>query len=169
MGGIAFSVNMVWAQIFPFVALQLYEGDTELLTTFLIGSFCLWFVANAVFFSTIDLSYIDTFFGTKTAAQYTTELYLHSETDDLKFDAVFSNRIEYTKSVHEDIKSWIATNIVRWKAENHTWFKIEMIPDHLLPAAVFIEEGGFSRRRSSVGVSITPKTSNNKQQVVPFN
>jgi len=30
MGGLAFSINMVWAQAFPFVALQFFEdGDTE--------------------------------------------------------------------------------------------------------------------------------------------
>jgi len=70
MGGLAFSLSMVWAQVFPFVALQLFEGEEitddmqENVTAFLFGSFGLWLILNAWFFCTIDLHYINTFFGT---------------------------------------------------------------------------------------------------------
>jgi len=58
---------MVWAQAFPFVALQLYEGDDkDSITIFLIGSFSLWLALNVAFFCTIDLNYLNTFFGTFT-------------------------------------------------------------------------------------------------------
>jgi len=70
MGGAAFSMNMLWAQIMPFVALQLYDGDEvvkDAITTYLAGSFSFWVVLNAIFFRTIDLKYLKTFFGTMTA------------------------------------------------------------------------------------------------------
>jgi len=78
MGGMAFSISTVWAQVFPFVALQFYENDEmkEVVTTFLIGCFALWLLLNVAFFCLIDASYLGTFFGTKTAPQYTCELYV---------------------------------------------------------------------------------------------
>ena len=78
MGGLSFSTSMVWAQAFPFVALQFYEdSDTKkvALTIFLVGSFASWLLLNIAFFSTINLNYLGTFFGTKTAPQYTCELF----------------------------------------------------------------------------------------------
>ena len=66
MGGLAFSMSMVWAQAFPFVALQFYEeGDTiskDTITAILIGSFSAWLLLNIAFFCTINLNYLGTFF-----------------------------------------------------------------------------------------------------------
>jgi len=45
LGGLAFCISMVWAQAFPFVALQFYEeGDTiskDAITAIIVGSFSL--------------------------------------------------------------------------------------------------------------------------------
>jgi len=57
----------------PFVALQFF--DNVQVTIFLVCSFALWVMLNIVFFCTIDLSYLGTFFGTMTALQYTVMLY----------------------------------------------------------------------------------------------
>ena len=59
MGGVAFSVSLVWAQIFPFVALLFYNNDEMKgsITVFLVCSFCFWLMLNIIFFCTIDLSY----------------------------------------------------------------------------------------------------------------
>jgi len=67
MCGIAFSASMVWAQIMPFVALLFFEGSNkDALTTILACSAALWLVLNIVFFCTINLNYMNTFFGTAT-------------------------------------------------------------------------------------------------------
>jgi len=158
MGGTAFGLSMVWAQIFPFVALQFFESNEdesakEAITVFLVGSFTMWLLLNIALFCTIDLSYSNTFFGTKTASQYTVNLYHETNEDSLKFVAVFNNRLSYTTAINEDVKEWIASNIARWKEEGEPWFKIEMIPDDYLPRAVFEEEGGAKRRRSDVSLS----------------
>jgi len=50
-------MSMLWAQIFPFVVLQLYDGDADTkdaLTVYLVGSFSLWVLLNVAFFATID-------------------------------------------------------------------------------------------------------------------
>jgi len=57
LGGFAFSLSMVWAQVFPFVALQLYDGDIETqdaIAIFLASSFTLWLVLNIAFFCTVS-------------------------------------------------------------------------------------------------------------------
>jgi len=50
------------------------------------------------------------------------------------------------------VRTWVADNVVRWKEEAQSWFKIEMIPVDLLPRAIFEAEGGERRKRSIVGI-----------------
>jgi len=107
---------------------------------------------NIIFFCTINLSYLNTFFGTKTASQYTCELFLTSKDDSQKFDAIFTNRIQYTKTIHEEVKEWVRENINQWKRKKPDWFNIEIIPDEFLPKEVYEAEGGANRRRSSVSL-----------------
>jgi len=162
MGGLAFSISMVWAQAFPFLALSLFKNDVSSTTTgatanieiFLLAGFALWMLLNLAFFCTINISYLHTFFGTKTAPQYIYELFLTSKEDSAKFRAVFKNRSSYTESIREDIQKWVCENIVNWREEAPSWFKIEMIPDDYLPREVFEAEGGANRRRSRVGEMI---------------
>jgi len=150
LGGNAFAIIMVWAQIIPFVALLIYAGTEndenerpkmEFLKFFLPLNFTLWLLLNITFFCTIDFSYLGTFFSNKTGSQYTCELFLKSEGDDQWFEAVFSNRIEYTSPIKAEVKLWVSENIELWLADNPDWFKIEMIPDEFLPAEVL--EGNF--------------------------
>ena len=139
---------MLWAQVFPFVALQLYEGrDKSSLTTYLLGSFVLWLTLNLMFFLTIDLSYAKTFFTRTTAPQYTCTLFLTSKEDSAKFRAAFKNRTSYTRAVHGEVKEWVANNIDDWIAEKPTWFRIEKIDDEFLPVAVYEAEGGIKRKK----------------------
>jgi len=153
LGGLGFTISLIWAQAFPFVALQYFDGDSkDIMTGFLAVSLMAWLVSNIIFFCTIDLSYLNTFFGTKTAPQYTCELFITSKDDYQKFRAVFKNRIEFTKSIHGKVKEWVAENIDKWKRERPDWFKMDKIPDELLPKDVLEAEGGTKRRRSSVSL-----------------
>ena len=153
LGGLAFTMSMIWAQAFPFAALQYFDGEIkDIMTGFLAVSFTAWLMSNIIFFCTIDLSYLNTFFGSMTAAQYTCELYLTGKDDFQKFDAIFTNRIEYTESIHGEVKDWVAANIDQWRREMPDWFNIELIPDEFLPKDAFEEEGGAQRRRSSVSL-----------------
>ena len=87
--------------------------------------------------------------------QYTCELFLTSKDDDQKFRAVFKNRIEYTESIHGEVKEWVTENIDQWRSDQPDWFKIEMIPDEYLSKEVFEAEGGAKRRRSSMSLRET--------------
>ena len=150
LGGLGYLLSVIWSQVFPFVALHFVDGENKAgLTVFLAVSLMVWVVLNIIFFCTIDLSYRNTFFGTKTAPQYTCEYFRTSKEDYQKFDAIFYNRIEYTKSIHREVKEWFAENLGEWRRERPEWFNIEMIPDGFLPEDVLQAEGGAKRRRKS--------------------
>ena len=141
---------MIWAQMMPFVALGWYEGENkEQLQTLLFVCFGLWLVLNGLFFFLIEKSYITTFFGTKTAPQYTVELFRNSEDDASKFDAAFDNRLSYIAECEEEVREWLRENIDRFQLEQPEWWKIEMVPDEFLPPEVIEAEGGARRRRRS--------------------
>ena len=65
---------------------------------------------------------------------------------------MFTNRLQYTKSIHRDVKEWVGANIARWELERPSWFKIEKIPDDLLSRDVLEAEGGAKRKRSIVSL-----------------
>jgi len=148
-GPVAFTASMIWAQVFPFVALQFFEGELKSeIETGLMVSFTVWLLLNIVFLGTIDLAYLPTFFGTMTGSQYTIQLYKDAKDDAMRWDAVFTRRISYTKPIHRDIKDWVKENIERWRSEKPSWFKVDLIPNDFLPVDVFEAEGGAKRRRS---------------------
>ena len=158
MGGAAFTLTMLWAQVMPFVALHLYENDDEgdvgafsreNLQIFLMCSFVLWLLTTVAFFYTIDSSYFYTFWGTMTAPQFACKSFKDASEDSVRFDKAFRTRTSFTKSIHGEVKEWVAANIDQWRDENPDWFDIKQIPDEFLPAAVVVEEGGACRRRRS--------------------
>ena len=129
----------------PFVALHLYEDEDkdkdESKKKFLliILSCCLavWLILNIAFFCTINLKFVSTFIGMKTGPQESCERFNKtSETDKIKFGVVFGNRLSYTKTIHGEVKTWVANNIDIWKLEKPEWFKIDEIPDMMMPSKV---------------------------------
>ena len=167
LGGFYFSMSMLWAQVFPFVALHLYNNADGLadntnnhddlgenVQLLLICSFVVWLMLNVAFFCTIDLSYIFTFFSTERGHTWVVRRFKEEGAkESQKFDILFDNNLDYSKPVHGEAKEWIAANIDRWRADQPEWFIVEMIPDEFLPKEVFEAEGGAKRRkRSSVSL-----------------
>jgi len=151
MGGLAYSVSMVWAQIMPFVALGWYEGgNKEQMQILLLGSFGVWLFLNGLFFCSIDRSFMHTFFGTKTGPEYIVELFRTSTIDSAKFRAAFSKRRSYINEIEDEVRVWLRENIDRFNLEQPDWWKIEMVGGEFLPQQAIEAEGGARRRRSSV-------------------
>jgi len=150
MGGLAFTLSVLWSQILPFVALKFYEGeDKELITVYLVTSLALWVMMSIAFFCTIDLNFIVTFFDTRTGPLYTCEMFLNSEEDFIKYDAVFTNRLKYTTAVHGEVKDWVKENVERWQTDKLEWFQIELVDNEFLPQNVLEAEGGTLRKRKN--------------------
>jgi len=172
VGPAAFTSSMIWAQIFPFVALQFFEGELKSkIETGLIVSFIIWLSLNIAFFGTIDLAYLHTFFGAMTAPQYTVQCFKEAKNDAMRWDAAFTNRISFTKTIHPEIKEWVKGNIERWRSEKPSWFHVDLIPDEFLPVDVIEAEGGARKRRSiSVReiIGLTRNVGVNDNRVHPF-
>ena len=154
VGGLAFTVSMVWAQAMPFVALSLLKDDEvdmdkSAISFFLMCNFALWLLLNIAFFCTIDLSYLHTFFSTETASQHAVHGFLDSINDEEKFTWAFSCRTSHIEPIHGAVKAWVFKNIEIWRLEEADWFNISQVPDEFIPVSVFWEEGGPSRKRSS--------------------
>jgi len=163
LGGFYFSMSMLWAQVFPFVALHLYNNADGLadntnnhddlgenVQLLLMCSFVVWLMLSVAFFCTIDLSYIFTFFSTERGHTWVVRRFKEEGAkESQKFDILFDNNLDYSKPVHGEAKEWIAANIDRWRAEMPEWFIVEIIPDEFLPKEVFEAEGGAKRRRRS--------------------
>ena len=171
LGGAAYCASMIWAQIMPFVALSYYEGgNTEQLRTFLLCCLGVWVLLNGLFFWSIERSFVKTFFGTKTAPQYTVELFRNSEDDASKFGAAFGNRRSYINCIENEVRAWVMENIARWRREKQIWFKVESVGDEFLPINVIEAEGGARRRRSSshdvraiLGIVTSPSSAPSKR------
>ena len=153
LGGAAYCASMIWAQIMPFVALGWYEGENkEQLQTLLMFNFGIWLVLNGLFFYSIERSYITTFFGTKTAPQYTVELFRNSENDFSKFDAAFDNRRSFIAECEDEVRAWMEQNYEILVGED--WFIVAKVPDDFLPKrilgelnALAISEGKSGREK----------------------
>ena len=151
LGGAAYCASMIWAQIMPFVALSIYEGgNKEQLHNLLLVSFGIWLVLNGLFFASIERSFVGTFFGTKTAPQYTVELFRTSTLDRAKFRAAFTKRRSYINGIENEVRAWLSENIDRFQLEQPEWWKIDMVGDEFLPNEAIEAEGGAHRRRSSI-------------------
>ena len=155
MGGAAYCASMVWAQVMPFVALRFYNlANRQQLQTLLVCCFGSWLVLNGLFFASIDRSFVNTFFGTKTGPEYTVELFRTSATDEAKFRAAFKNRRSFVNGIEDEIKLWVGENIDRWRREEPAWFRVDKIGDEFLPSDVFEAVGGAGRRRSIMSVRV---------------
>ena len=151
MGGICFSLNILWSQIFPFICLSLSNGDTvkiENLNIVLIGLLCWWLTANIVFFCTIDLTYLHTFWDTQTASQYTCDWFINANCNRSRFSAAFETRLSFKDTIKDDIVVWSKANIAQLKAENAEWFNADLVPDEYIPKEIFVALGGAKRKKS---------------------
>ena len=72
---------------------------------------------HGLFFCVIDRSYMNTFFGTKTAPQSIVELFRTSALDSAKFRAAFTKRRSYIAECEDEVRAWLAENIDRFQLE----------------------------------------------------
>jgi len=164
MGGLAYSISMIWAQVFPFVALRIYRESDEYVNNaenliepgrimqFLVCSLLIWTVLVVFLLLSINPTHIRTFVTLETSASLTRLQFLTSRLDSVKFGAAFGNRMEYKRGIEDDIRSWVSENIDVWRRARPDWFEVEMIPDEYLPVEVLEMEGGKGRRRSTVSL-----------------
>jgi len=106
-------------------ALRWYEGgNKEAITVLLLSSFGVWLCLNLVFFLSIERSFVETFFGTTTGPSYTVQLFREAPSDELRFDAAFTNTRSFIAECEEEVKEWMAENYGIMAGEE--WFRVEV-------------------------------------------
>ena len=181
MGGLCFSLNTLWSQVFPFVALVIYskqgEGNStsfrlspnELLHGLLLLS-SVWFASTFFFALTIKRRYWRTFLTTSTSGQYAIQLFRESTSDESRFDAVFGNHKSYREPIKHEVKTWLAERYPIWQLERPVWFSeaaISLIPDDMLSKEALrdlVARGGGQRRRSSLGDRMSAMARRNERE-----
>jgi len=78
-------------------------------------------------------------------SRYACEQLKNAEEDYERFDAIFTNNLNFTRNIHEEVKEWVASNIDQWMETYPDWFSIKAVDDYFLPIAVFEAEGGEKR------------------------
>ena len=165
----------------PFVALQLYDdsaglGDGDIskanLRYFMLCTLSVWLLTNVAFFSTINLSYVNTFFGRENAVEYTVDLFLTANDDKTRFRAVFRKRASYTMPIRNEVKAWVTDNIERWIEEKSEWFDIGLVDEELIPIELLHTIKGNKtsqrRRRSSFAEEMDNYKKNRNESVNYF-
>jgi hypothetical protein len=176
MGGLVFLANMIWSQTFPYVAKEIYyshfqpeefnvtltDGSAltvtnelpEENTMFLLS--CLttvWACAGALLYFNMDHRLIPSFFTTMTAPEYAVSLFHASETDEARFNAVFTNHDSYTMPIRQEVKEWVLENYAKWDREKPAWFSeanVACIPTDMIPIPnleALLEAGGGERAK----------------------
>ena len=166
LGGLAHFITVVYSQIFPFLALHLFDGDEvtrNKVNFFLVGSISLWAALNFALFATIDLSYIRTFFEIKTQNQHWHSTFVLNESEQGKF-SIFAAREAIRKQFKDEIKSWVDQRIDNWMEERPSWFDLVKVPEEYLPERILKATGGeYRRRKSSITASFRETVDDLKQ------
>ncbi len=116
----------------------------------------MWAASAMSLAASIKRKYLQTFFSTETASQYTIRLFRESKADEARFRSAFGNNSSYTESIKAEIKQWLDEKYPIWQLERPPWFtdvKIALIPTDMLPKEVLrqlITKGGGARRRSTI-------------------
>ena len=158
LGGLLFTLNMVWTQIMPYLALEYHRrfsritdddsGDLDVLPVIIMLN-AVWFTSGALLAALSNHENLKSFFSTETATQYTVSQFRGSNDDEQKFDTVFGNNLYLTKPIESEVKGWIAERYSKWEEELPAWFTAEaiaLIPSSYLPTRaledLMIEGGG---------------------------
>ena len=171
MGGVYFCLNLIWSQVFSYVAVHVYlrkdvEDNSSRLSEdelrhALIVLTLVWAASTMSFAASIKRKYIRTFLSTETASQYTIRLFRESTSDEARFDAVFTNHPSYTEPIKAEVKQWLDERYPIWQLEHPHWFTdaaIASILDDMLPKEALrelIAKGGGARRKSSIGEKLS--------------
>jgi hypothetical protein len=180
MGGQVFLLSMIWAQVFPYVAKDVYYShfeaeifnialedgtvveesnllDKETLDFVLPLLTTVWACAVATLVYNMDRDSLASFFTSMTGHEYTVSLFRASDDDASKFSAIFGNTDSHTLSIRSEVKTWVLENYERWDLEKPAWFNeanISCIPNDMIPIPnleALLEAGGGERpKRNSL-------------------
>jgi hypothetical protein len=178
VGGLYFSLTLLWSQISTIIFAILYsqnyeQGDMILdrrsklsenaLYAIVSGLAVVWLVSFYSFIKKIKPAYLSTFFGTMTGRQYA--IHVFRTGDDITKSDIFGINVHLWLSIKDEVKEWTMSNWTRWEEEKPAWFTehfISTVDDEFIPKKM-----DPKRRRSSLlggAGGGDPKSRNERQR-----
>ena len=149
MGGLHFSLTLLWSQLTTIGSAVLYEryyeppgGDSSrkasprVLYT-LVGSLAVtWLVFFVLFLLLINREYVSTLLSAKTGKQHTIDSF--QKGDDFQKQDVFTANRRHWSSIRDEVKQFTHDNWAKWMQEETKpeWFDDEFVrrvPDEFIP------------------------------------
>ena len=190
MGGFYWCLNLVLSQTSCFVAAKLYVGSGEeephignttlgnttaaedvggeglppsAVISIIQAAFALWLVSLIGFFSSIDKTYLHTFFDLDSGKQYLARKFRNA-TSDCERITIFGHHQSQFVSIQKEVKVWMNENYEVFEAEKPdfwTELRISMIPDDYIPKdeLKFLEEKGRGGKRKRATIGVTGRAS----------
>jgi hypothetical protein len=164
MGGAYWVFIMVLSQVFVWSAPAYYISmsanlevklDSDTVWTIVGVTSLLWLIFFVWLVMTIDEKYLPTFFQTKTAREYTINVFRNADTDEKKA-LIFKRQFHVWRSIEGEVRTWVHANLGRWEKEKPEWYTkklIQKIPEEVLTKeemAVLVSGGKRVRRKSSI-------------------
>ena len=163
MSGAYYSLNMLWSQVFPFIAVEIYvryndDADFRLSADDLrmvpIVLSLVWAASALTVAASIKRKFWRTFYSTETGPQYATLTFREANDDEGRF-LLLQAHSSYIAPIRNEMKTWLVERYPIWQLEHPPWFNdaaVAKIPDDMLPAQALrdlMAKGGGDRKRLS--------------------
>ena len=167
MGGLHFSLTLLWSQLTTVGSAVLYHKNHEppggneakkisahVLYTVVAYPAVAWLVFFVLFLLLINRDYVSTFLGTKSGKRFTVEAFQMG--DDYQKSDIFTVNHRHWSSIRQEVKEWTHKNWATWteKETRPEWFNpafvsrvpVEFVPEELLIITKDLRESIFGKQ-----------------------
>jgi len=161
LGGLYYSLTLLQAQIGSAVCAKLYvdasDGDADAIAAEMVyrvvaTASVAWACCYSLFFAHIKKGYAGSFIDTRSAIQYTVNLFNDPKASDHQKAETLGCARSYWSSIEDELRKFLAEKWTVWEQEEPAFFDkafIATLHDDMLPERVLAERRRGGRRWSS--------------------
>ena len=167
MGGLHFSLTLLWSQLTTVGSAVLYHKNHEppggdvakkisarVLFAIVASPAVAWLVFFVLFLLLINRDYVSTFLGTKSGKRFTVEAFQMG--DDYQKSDIFGVNHRHWTSIRPEVKEWTNKNLATWieKETRPDWFNpafVSRVPHDFFPRELLIPKDKRKRRETIFG------------------
>ena len=167
MGGLHFSLTLLWSQLTTVGSAVLYINDHEppggneakkisahVLYAVVAPLAVAWLISFVLFLLLINRDHVSTLLGTKTGKRFTVEAFQMG--DDYQKRKIFFVNRRHWSSIRPEVKEWTNKNLATWieKETRPDWFNpafVSRVPHDFFPRELLIPKDKRKRRETIFG------------------